>query len=246
MNQKLTHRWLALGLLLAVALIMPAAASAHSPIFNDEGSLSLSKAFIIEDPEVSKAIMGAIRKSGSVDYYQVDVPTGQELNISLYVPVACEGFYPQISIIGYGPETTNTSVSLDVPSGLTVRKFSLPANKWGTFFEPFDPAFYHAGPKISIQGNPVTQYLAIYSGEGALGAYMLGTSGAERWQPDENWRARKAAYAQCEIGQANWFLGRWRDLIIGVGIVGTLTLSGRFLIHRSKFNPAPPRNSGKS
>jgi hypothetical protein len=239
MKLKLTHRWLVFGLVLAVVLFLPPEASAHSPVFNDAGSPSLAKAFTIDDIEVSKAVMGAIRRSGTVDYYQIVVPAGQALHVSLFVPAACEGFYPQITSIGVGLETSRPSASLEVPLGLNAQEFKLPAGEWGTYFEPFDPAFYHAGPKISIQGHPKTQYLAIYSAEGALGAYMLGTSGAESWQPAENWRARKAAYDRCEIGEANWFLSRWRDLVIGMGIVGSLTLSGRFFIRRnkSKINP---------
>lgn len=243
MNSRTPHRWLALGLLLAVLILPQAEPRAHSPIFNDAGSPTLADAFEIEEIEVSKAVMGAIRKAKSVDYYRFEVPDGEVLSISLFVLLACEGFYPQISLIGRDAQLNASSIPLDVPVGLTPREFRLPAEEWGTYFEPFDPAFYHAGPKFSIRGRGETQFLAVYSAEKTVGAYMLGTSGAERWQPAENWRERKAAYDQCEVGQANWFLGNWRAILFGFATVGAVTITGSYFLHRTKKKSDPSSNN---
>lgn len=245
MKNRTSHRWLSLGILIAVLIFPQTEARAHSPIFNDAGSPTLADAFVIEEIEVSKAVLGAIRKAESIDYYRFDIPEGEVLSVSLFVPLACEGFYPQISLIGPGVEANATSIPLDAPPGLTPREFRLPAEEWGTYFEPFDPAFYHAGPKISIRGHSESQFLAIYSAENAVGAYMLGTSGAERWQPAENWRERKAAYDQCEIGKSNWFLGNWRAILFGFVTVGSLTLTGVYIIRRTRNSSALNTNDRK-
>ncbi len=231
-----TPRWLVAFALMALSLVMPGSARAHSPIFNDLGSPSLSEAFRVEDIEVSKAILGAIRQPGAIDYYRFDLPEGELLEVSVFVPVACEAFFPQVALIGTFDNSTSTALSLEIPTGYQVKEFNSPASEWGTYFEPFDPAFYHEGPKVTVRGDERPLYLAIYNSENTRGAYMLGTSGAERWQPAENWRDRKASYDQCEIGQSNLLLSRWRDLVIGAGIVGMVTVAAGLYLKRTRFS----------
>ncbi len=237
------RRLLPITAVLVFNLMFAGRAAAHSPIFNDAGSPTLESAFEIHDLSNSKAIMGAIRRPGAIDYYRIEAPDGFPLDLGLLVPIACEGFFPSFAIIGPNLENNPSSVPLELPPGAAVYEASLPAEQWGTFFEPFDPSFYAQGPTFKRQTVQATYYLAVYDPQGKTGSYLLATGGEERWQPDEDWRARKSEYDQCEFGESDPFLRRWRSFalgLLGIAGLGAGAAIYRRRVRRGRVDPSQP------
>ena len=207
-------------------------ARAHSPRFNDTGSPSLSEAYVIDDLSTSLAIMGAIRESGAVDYYRIEAPAGQTLDFALFVPAACEGFYPLFVLIAPAISRDGASPGIEVPMGFGAQRFYVDPADWGVFFEPFDPSIYASGPAFSLDVDQGTYYLAVLDPSGARGAYMIGMGGSERWEPAEDWRDRKAEYDRCGMGESGTDSPGWRtilDLLLGLFIAtgGVFTVRGQ-------------------
>jgi hypothetical protein len=222
--------WLAviMSALLGVGL---KTASAHQPTFNSEGSPTPESAFVIEDIGLSLALFGNLQEAGSVDYYRLDAPASHDMEFKLFVPVACETFRPQMALIG--PEVSGSSppLKLELPSGMGVDAIAL--EQWGTFFEPFDPSFYFAGPTIDHVAEGGTYFIAVYSTQDQSGAYMLGMSGREEFSAGENWREQKSAYDRCEVGANNWFWRQWRIFAAG-GVLSFVPLVGGVALLRRR------------
>jgi hypothetical protein len=204
-------------------------ASAHQPTFNSNGSPTLERAFVIEDIGLSLALYGSLQEAGSVDFYRLNVPAGHKLDFQLFVPVACETFRPQMALIG--PEVSGTPAPLEqeLPSGMGVEAVAL--DEWGTFFEPFDPSFYFAGPNIRHVAQGGTYFIAVYSTQDRPGAYLLGMSGREDFSAGDNWREQKSTYDRCEVGANNWFWRQWRSFVAG-GFLLVVPFVGAVLLRR--------------
>ena len=102
--------WLGIGTVLA-----------HTPTFNKEGSPSPKEAFIIEDVGLSLALFGTLQEYGAADYYRIDVPAGHTLDFSLFVPVACEDFRPELALIGPDVSGNPAAVKLEIPPNMNIK-----------------------------------------------------------------------------------------------------------------------------
>lgn len=226
--------WLFVSVGLSILLLNTAAVLAHQPFFNDAGSPTPEQAWVIEDVGLSAAIFGALRSAEGIDYYRLDVPAGYELDLQLFVPRACgAGFRPQLALAGDDVDDDRSSLPGQfVLPGLTGVKLYT-RDEWGTFFEPFDPSVYAAGPEIqhtSAAGG--TYYVVVFDQAGNKGSYMLGMGGREEFSGGEEWRSRKAAYDRCEVGQSNFWWANWRRFTFLS--IGTLVIfgSGVYLYRR--------------
>lgn len=205
--RRLTFLALLFWLLLAAGAV-----AAHQPTFNRQGSPSPEEAFVIDDVGLSLAIYGALQQAGAADYYRLEVPAGHRLDFQLFVPAACEGYRPQMALLGPEVDGQPPPIDLAVPDGLGVA--AVAREEWGTFFEPFDPAFYAAGPTIDHQAAGGTYYVAVYNVADQAGAYLLGMAGREEFSGGDGWRSEKARYDRCEVGPNNWFWQNWRRLAL--------------------------------
>lgn len=206
-------------------------ASAHQPTFNTNGSPTPESAFVIEDIDLSLAIYGSLPKSGTVDFYRLDVPTGHVLDFQLFVPFACEEYRPQMALIGPDVAGSSAPLKLKLPPGMGVAAVAL--EQWGTFFEPFDPSFYFAGPSIRHVAQGGTYFIAVYSTQDQPGVYLLGISGREEFSAGENWREQKSAYDRCEVGANNWFWRQWRSFVAGLALL-LVPFFGLVLVRRRR------------
>ena len=105
--------------------------------------------------------------------------------------------------------------------------------QWGTFFEPFDPSFYFAGPRIRHVAQGGTYFIAVYSTQDQPGVYLLGISGREEFSAGENWREQKSAYDRCEVGANNWFWRQWRSFVAG-SVLLLVPFFGLVLVRRRR------------
>jgi hypothetical protein len=204
-------------------------AYAHTPTFNQQGSPSPEQAFVIDDVGLSLALFGTLREYGAADYYRLDVPDGHSLDFNLFVPMACEDFRPEIALIGPEVAGNSAAVDLEIPPDMNIS--AVAREQWGSFFEPFDPAFYFRGPGIRHIADGGTYYIVVYSTQDEPGNYMLGMSGREEFSAGDNWREQKSEYDRCEIGANNWFWRQWQKFL-GGGVLLLIPFLGYFLARR--------------
>lgn len=183
--------------LLTLSLATPA--RAHQPFFNDAGSPSIAESYVIAEPAVSKAIFAAIRTSGSVDYYRLDVPAGFRLDAQLLVPGVrrCAPFRPSLALIGQGVRAAGDATGLEVPKDMQARVVT--AETWGRW-EGHGLGLQRTGPQITQRLSAGRSYLAVLHPPGATGEYLLSLAGAERSGGERNARARMRAWEACPAG----------------------------------------------
>ena len=171
---------------------------AYQPIFNEKGSPSIDEAFLIEEPELSSIIFGTLKSSNRIDYYRIDVPVGKTLWFQLFTPATCEGFKPEMVLIGSDIVANKTVVNLEIPKGMEARTFT--EQQWGTYFDRTDPTLYQAGPAFQHTAQSTTYYIAVYHPENQAGTYLLSMSGLEATVEESEWRAQKDTFNACLEG----------------------------------------------
>ncbi len=186
------------GLLLVT---WPQVVSAHQPVFNDDGSPDTAAPFIIADPAVSLAISGALREPGALDVYRLDVEAGHTFSFKLMVPEVCPEFAPLLVFMGPGvtDDMSGLPASLELPPDSGA--FSIMADTWPSYYESHGKVTYRTGPVVDHTANQDGAfYIAVYDRLDRTGTYLLSMAGSEEFGPVPNWRARKTAYDNCELG----------------------------------------------
>lgn len=191
-----------LGLLLAgmLAAAWPSPVAAHEPIFNDDGSPQTDAPFAIDDPQVSKAISGALREPGALDVYRLDVEAGHTFSFKLMVPDVCPDFAPHLVFMGPGvtDDMSGLPASLELPPDAGA--FTVAADTWPTYYESHGRVTYRTGPAFTHTANQDGSfYIAVYDRLDRTGTYLLSMAGSELFAPVPNWRERKAAYDRCAL-----------------------------------------------
>lgn len=203
MANKSQVRWrMLLGAALSVWLLASApVALAHQPGFNDTGSPSVAEAYVIEQMSVSKAIFGAIRATGTVDYYRFAVPAGFALSAKLYVPSArqCDDTRPALALIGADVAPAGDAGGLALPDGMLAAVVTAP--EWGVW-SGHGLAPQLTGPTTQTTLGGGTYYLAVFDPSGATGEYDLVLGGAEAPGGASNAAARIRAWEACPNGAA--------------------------------------------
>ena len=189
---------LLLILFFAFGLSSVTAVFAYQPIFNEEGSPSIEEAFQIEEPELSSIIFGTLKSSNRIDYYRIDVPVGKTLWFQLFTPATCEGFKPEMVLIGPDIIANKTAVNLEIPKGMKARTFT--EQQWGTYFDRTDPTLYQAGPAFQHVAQSTTYYIAVYHPDNQAGTYLLSMSGREATVEESEWRTQKDTFNACLEG----------------------------------------------
>lgn len=194
---------LALLFVMTALLLTATAALAHQPRYNNQGSPSPDDPFVIETIDVSLAIYGALTPDAVIDYYRIDVPTGHRLNFQVFVPQACsDALRPSIALLGADVEAGFIGLTA-VPdffqpvAGTAVRAATLPAEQWGSFFEPFSGTTYFSGPELTHTAQGGTYYVAVFNTDGGTGTYLLSMAGREAF--DREMRVQDADYEACEL-----------------------------------------------
>ncbi len=190
--------WIVLVGLLLIA--WPPLASAHQPVFNDDGSPQTAAPFIIDDPAVSLAISGALREPGALDVYRLDVEAGHTFSFKLMVPEVCPEFAPRLVFMGPGvtDDMSDLPASLELPPDSGA--FTMAADTWPSYYESHGRVTYRTGPVVDHTASQAgAYYIAVYDRLDRTGTYLLSMAGSELFAPVPNWRERKADYDNCEL-----------------------------------------------
>lgn len=190
---------LVVGAIVLLMLSLTVSAHAHQPFFNDAGSPSIAEAYPIVEPTVSKAIFAAIRISGSIDYYRLDVPADFRLNVQVLVPGVrrCNPFRPSLAVIGQDVAAGGDTTNLEVPEGMQAQVVT--AETWGRW-QGHGLGLQRTGPQITQRLSAGRYYLAVLHPPGATGEYLLSLAGAERSGGEPNARSRMRAWEACPSG----------------------------------------------
>ncbi len=190
-----------LPVLAIIALLVPGVASAHQPFFNDQGSPTRAGAYLIRDPTVSKAIFGALRSPGRVDYYRLEVVGQFDLAVRLLVPEnrACASFSPQIALIGSGIAAAGDPTGLDLGDNLQADVVAT-AN-WGAWSgHGLGPQ--REGAELRVMLESGIYYLAVLDRAGATGSYLLSIAGSEQFGGEPDAASRMRVWERCDTGVA--------------------------------------------
>ena len=152
--------------------------SAHQPALNNENTNSSSNAYLIEKPEVSKAIFGTLK--GDEHYYTIK----SDIDFNFYVGITT----PKID----GCDTFNkfsvsvTKVSKGVEENLLVLDGE--NYEWWEWYEPYGKKFYWIGPEYGVEFKSTNiykagEYLIKVFNNNNQGKYVLATGDIEKFGP---------------------------------------------------------------
>ena len=152
--------------------------SAHQPALNEENTNSPLNSYLIEKPEISKAIYGTLE--GDAHYYTIK----SETNFNFYVGITT----PKID----GCDTFDKfSVHvLNISNGLeeTLLELDGENHQWWEWYEPYGKKFYWIGPEYGTEFKSTNVYQAgeylikVFNNDN-LGKYVLATGDIEKFGP---------------------------------------------------------------
>lgn len=164
---------------------------AHQPLWN-ESSPDLSSSFRVEEIRVSKAIFGDL-EAGEIDVYELDVPGGYQLNISLFKG-NCKAFDPKLWVVAEGmPSESSPFEALDLPDGYGIAQL-----------EPAEWQKYSGHGLKGFKGTELSEffdgivYLIVEAGEES-GPTLLSLAGLEDWGGTDEGRAAMPRFNRCEL-----------------------------------------------
>ena len=152
--------------------------SAHQPALNEKNTNSPSEVYLIEKPEISKAIYGTLE--GDAHYYSIR----SEIDFNFYFGITT----PKID----GCNTfDNFSVDIiNISNGMQETLLELEGEncEWSEWYEPYGKKFYWIGPEYGAEFKSTNVYKA---GEYLLkvfnrdnkGKYVLATGDIEKFVP---------------------------------------------------------------
>ena len=152
--------------------------SAHQPALNEENTNSPSKAYLIEKPEVSKAIYGTLE--GDAHYYSIK----SEIDFNFYVGITtpkidgCNAFDKfSVDVISVSNGMQETLLELDGEN-----------YEWWEWYEPYGKKFYWIGPEYGAEFKSTNVYKAgeylikVFNNDNQ-GKYVLATGDIEKFGP---------------------------------------------------------------
>jgi hypothetical protein len=132
-----------LAVLLIAVVLVPTAASAHSPLGAGDNE-SLATATPVPEPTKSWAIYAQLHEGGEAQYYQFDMLAGQRIYVQLFTSTAPEdaNFTPSMALMGPGilkNETAPAYVEMPAGAGKLVLAGVRPAQ---ATYEAFAPSSF--------------------------------------------------------------------------------------------------------
>ncbi len=152
--------------------------SAHQPALNEENTNSPSNAYLIEKPEISKAIYGTLE--GDVHFYKIK----SEIDFNFYVGITtpkidgCDRFDKfSIEVISITNGLEETLLELDGEN-----------YQWWEWYEPYGKKFYWIGPEFGAEFKSTNiykagEYLIKVFNNDNQGKYVLATGDIEKFGP---------------------------------------------------------------
>jgi hypothetical protein len=168
-------------------LFVSSLALAHQPLFN-AGSPSREQAFLVSNPEISKVITAESR-TGSRDWYRLEVGDGFALDVALFVGAPCpKAFAPRLYLISQG---LGGSAQFALPSGYGALAVE---NTWTDY----------SGHGVTARKSPTLEkrlaagrhYLVVEHGQ-SKGWYFVSLGGSEVSGGTPEGRAALARFNRC-------------------------------------------------
>jgi hypothetical protein len=102
MNGDFPMRRLSFLATLLALVVTPAAVSGHAPSVIDSATDSPAEAIVLEDPTLSRAIGAIIEQPGEVDWYRLDLESGDPLVVGMTAPDATGAVAATFTLLGPG------------------------------------------------------------------------------------------------------------------------------------------------
>ena len=146
---------------------------AHQPILNEENPISIYSAYIIEKPEVSKAIYSTL--NGQPHIYKISSDNKFKFYVGITVP----------KIDGCNNFKTFSFQILDGSQNL-IKEFDGENFKWWPWYEKYGKKWYWVGPEFgrnfkSINMFPSGNYFIKVFNKNNKGNYVLATGDIEKF-----------------------------------------------------------------
>ena len=117
-------------------LLFPLTVFGHQPVINDLNTNSLSSAYVIEKPEVSKAIYGTLQ--GEPHYYLI----GSEKEFNFYAGITV----PKIDECPTFRKFSFNVIKMNNSEEIIIEQIDGNSFEWWEWFEPYGKKWYWIGP----------------------------------------------------------------------------------------------------
>jgi len=148
---------------------------AHQPILNSDGEMSSDKPYVIENPEISKAIYSTLEGTGH--YYMISSEKPFNFYTGLTVPKIdeCNDFLR----FSFAVLDNNFHI---------IQEFDGQTFQWWEWYEPYGKKWYWVGPeygknfKSSNVFDAGIYYIKVYNKDN-IGKYVLAVGDIEKFTP---------------------------------------------------------------
>ena len=162
-------------LFFVVFLFATISSFAHQPILNSDGEMSPNKPYIIENPEISKAIYSTLE--GTDHYYMISSDKPFNFYAGLTVPKIdnCDDF------LRFSFAVLDNDFHI-------IQEFDGQKFQWWEWYEPYGKKWYWVGPeygkdfKSSNLFDAGTYYIKVYNKDN-IGKYVLAIGDIEKFTP---------------------------------------------------------------
>jgi len=148
---------------------------AHQPILNSDGEMSSDQPYVIENPEISKAIYSTL--DGTDHYYMISSDKPFNFYAGLTVPKIddCDDF------LRFSFAVLDNDFHI-------IQEFDGQQFQWWEWYEPYGKKWYWVGPeygedfKSSNVFDAGTYYIKVYNKDN-IGKYVLAVGDIEKFTP---------------------------------------------------------------
>jgi len=148
---------------------------AHQPVLNTTEEMSASKPYVIEDPEISKAIYSTL--NGADHFYKISSDKPFNFYAGLTVP--------KIDDCTYFPRFSFAVLDKDFHS---IQEFNGQNFHWWEWYEPYGKQWYWVGPEYgeNFKSTKIfdagTYYIKVFN-KNNKGNYVLAVGDVEKFTP---------------------------------------------------------------
>ena len=165
-----------LNLLIFISIIFTTSKLlSHQPVLNNESNMSKENPYLIEEPEISKAIYSSLK--GKKHYFKIqsDIPFNFYVGLTVAKLDNCSNF-------------DKFSFSILDSQFQIIKDFNGEIFHWWDWYESYGKKWYWVGPeygkdfKSNIEFNPGTYYINVYN-KNNTGNYVLAVGDIEKFTP---------------------------------------------------------------
>ncbi len=229
-----------LAVLMTAVVLVPAVASAHSPMGSGDNE-SLATATVVPEPTKSWAIYADLHEGGEAQYYRFDLLAGQRIYVQLFTSTAPEDadFTPSMALMGPGigmNETAPAYVEVPQGAGKIVLAGVRPAQ---ATYEAFAPSSFAQVALVSMDAPANGTFVVAVFDEARGGPYGLAIGSRESFTASE--------WVLMPFSLLNVYTWERQDLAVVLAPAIAIMAAGIGLLawrHRKGVHMAPPAWAG--